>query len=216
MSTKNLNTSDEFEAYLKELRITYHFECYKENNAEACHLLGDWYAQSKMMKEAIQQYKHACEKFKYPRSCYKYGVSLLDGSEVGCETDVNKALHYTSLACEKGEPEGCWRNAQILQQLGRFSEALQGHKKYCDMLHYFSHNSCHDAGVILRSSEEVSNTPQDFKKAFEYFSKGCALGNFRACYELSSAHYFGRGTEKNVKLAKEFRQKAQELEAVKE
>lgn len=34
MSTKNLNTPDEFDAYLKELRITYHFECFKENNAE--------------------------------------------------------------------------------------------------------------------------------------------------------------------------------------
>lgn len=56
----------------------------------ACNLLGDWYAQYKMMKEAIGQYKYACEKFKYPRSCYKYGVSLLDGSDVGCETDINK------------------------------------------------------------------------------------------------------------------------------
>ncbi|XP_034255288.1 cytochrome c oxidase assembly factor 7 homolog [Thrips palmi] len=216
MSTKNLNTAEEYEAYLKELRITYHFECFKENNAEACHLLGDWYAQSNIMKEAIQQYKYACEKFNYARSCYKYGVSLLDGGDVGCETDVKKAMHFTALACEKGEPEGCWRNAQILQDQRRFPEALKGHMKYCDMLHYFSHNSCYDAGLILRSPEEITKMPQDLKKAFEYFSKGCSLGNARACFEVSSAHYFGRGTAKNTKLAKEFRDKAQGLEANRE
>lgn len=84
------------------------------------------------------------------------------------------------------------------------------------MLHYFSHNSCHDAGLILRSPEEITKVPQDFKKAFEYFNKGCQLGNFRSCYEVSSAHYFGRGTEKNENLAKQFRKRAQDLENVKE
>lgn len=40
MSTKDLSTVDEFEAYLKELRITYHFSCFKENNAEGMLLDG--------------------------------------------------------------------------------------------------------------------------------------------------------------------------------
>lgn len=80
------------------------------------------------------------------------------------------------------------------------------------MRHYFSHNSCYDAGVILRSPEEISKVPQDFKAAFDYFTKGCALGNSRSCYELSSAYHFGRGTEKNQQLAKEYRKRAQDLD----
>lgn len=211
MSTKNLNTKDEFEDYLNELRITYSFECYKENNAEACHLLGDWYAQSKMIKESIQQYKYACEKFKFARSCYKYGVSLLDGEEVECETDIKKAIHFTSVACEQGEPEGCWRNAQILQQQGMYPEALKQHKRYCDMGHYFSHNSCYDTGLILRSPEEITKVPQDFSSAFEYFMKSCSLGNFKSCYEVSAAYSMGRGVTRDRKLAASFKKKGEEI-----
>lgn len=163
-----------------------------------------------------------------------------------------QALHFTSLACEQGEPEGCWRNAQILQEEQRFPEvrcqkwlesisrlplflksmyspvqngcnsyptivhfqALQAHKKYCDMSHYFSHHSCYDAGLILRTPEVISKSPQDFTKAFQYFTKGCLLGNYRACYEVSSAYYFGRGVDKNEGLAKEFKKKAEDIESI--
>ncbi|KAJ1525217.1 hypothetical protein ONE63_010046 [Megalurothrips usitatus] len=211
MSTKDLNTADEFEAYLKELRITYSFECYKERNGEACHLLGDWYVQKKMYKEAIQHYKYACETYQFPRSCYKYGLSLLDGGNVGAETDAEKALHYTALACDKGEPEACWRNAQILQQEKMFPQALNQHMKYCDMNHYFSHHSCYNAGLILRTPQNISSVPQDFTKAFQYFTKGCNFGNFRACFEVASAYFYGRGVEKNEKLASEFRKKAKDI-----
>ncbi|KAE8742128.1 hypothetical protein FOCC_FOCC012335 [Frankliniella occidentalis] len=212
MSTKNLNTPEEYEEYLKELRITYSFECFKEENPEACHLLGDWFSQFRQPKEAIEHYKHACEKFKYPRSCYKYGVSLVDGKEVGAETDVKKALHYTSMACELGEQEGCWRNAQILQMEKMFPQALEQHLRYCDMNHYFSHNSCYDAGLILRSPEDVTSVPQDFAKAFQYFSKACNLDNFKACHEVSAAYQLGRGVEKNPSLAKEFLKKAKNIQ----
>ncbi|KAK3932039.1 Cytochrome c oxidase assembly factor 7-like protein [Frankliniella fusca] len=212
MSTKNLNTPEEYEEYLKELRITYSFECFKEDNAEACHLLGDWFSQFKQPKEAIDHYRYACEKFKYPRSCYKYGVSLVDGKEVGAETDIKKALHFTSLACELGEPEGCWRNAQILQLEKKFPEALKQHTKYCEMNHYFSHNSCYDAGLILRSPQDVTSVPQDFTKAFHFFSKSCDLLNSNACYEVSVAYKLGRGVGKDESLAKKFLQKAKDMQ----
>lgn len=61
--------------------------------------MGDWYAQFKMTKEAINLYKHACEKFQYPRSCYKYGISLLDGADVGCETDPVKVMAWIFVGC---------------------------------------------------------------------------------------------------------------------
>ena len=113
-----------------------------------------------MIKEAIFQYRHACEKYQYPRSCYKYGVSCIDGAEIGCESDIKKvrsrltyihnprcdlqsgqsynnslfihqqALHYTSRACDLGEPEGCWRNAQILQNEHRFPEVGLNYCKF--------------------------------------------------------------------------------------
>lgn len=79
------------------------------------------------------------------------------------------------------------------------------------MNHYFSHNSCYQAGLILRSKPETTSLPQDFVAAFQYFNKGCLLGNFRSCYEVGAAYEQGRGVNKDLKLAEEFRKKAEEM-----
>lgn len=82
------------------------------------------------------------------------------------------------------------------------------------MNHYFSHHSCYDAGLILRSPQEVTSVPQDLVSAFQYFSKGCSLGNFKACHEVSLAYHLGRGVEQNQVKADEFKKRAEEISSV--
>jgi TPR repeat protein len=88
-------------------------------------------------------------------------------------------------------------------------QALKQHENYCNMNHYLSHNSCYKAGLLLRQSQEITNIPQNFESAFQYFRKGCSSGNAFACYELGLAYESGRGVAKDLKLAEEFKKKAE-------
>ena len=79
----------------------------------------------------------------------------------------------------------------------------------------------HISGVLKKekagnklSTEGTSTDPNDYivlkdmKKAFEFASKACELGNMYACANLSQMYQKGDGIEKNEKKAEQLKKKA--------
>lgn len=79
--------SPEFEAeqnerkeYVKNIGIEYRYGCYEEKKPDTCHVLGEYLeAIDQAFSKALTVFRDNCETRKFPKSCYKYSMYLLQG-----------------------------------------------------------------------------------------------------------------------------------------
>ncbi|TKR95532.1 hypothetical protein L596_009686 [Steinernema carpocapsae] len=92
--------------YVKNIGIEYRFGCYEEKRPDSCQLLAEYMESiDQNKKAAFQLFKANCENRKYPKSCFKYAMYLLSGTE--CEPSLSKMIDPLKIACDAKIPQGC-------------------------------------------------------------------------------------------------------------
>ncbi|XP_064477035.1 cytochrome c oxidase assembly factor 7 homolog [Ornithodoros turicata] len=201
---------EEVKEFLENLGIEYRFECFHEKKPDGCHRLGDYMeAIKKDFEKAGQVYKRNCDENKHPKSCFKYGNYRWLGK--GCKVNETEAYKYYRTGCDAGSPEGCFAAALMLTSRDRKKPSvipkdnrlgLQLLDRACQL---GSADGCYFASAHYINGNDA--VVKDMKKAFVYTTRGCELGNMYACSNLSLMYRKGEGTEKNEKLAEEYKQK---------
>lgn len=128
----------------------------------------------------------------YIGHAYKFG----NGTRVNLET----AKEYYKLACDLEEGFGCYCLGNIYHdEKKNFKLAHDFYKKGYDLN---IANSCGDLGGLYYFGEGVR---QDYKKALEFYIKGCSLdGTSMSCAKLGVMYEFGIAIRQNNFLAKEY------------
>lgn len=146
--------------------------------------------------------------------------------------DPKQAFDYYSKGCELKDPDCCLHSGLILiskaKQVKVDRNVLKGMemlKKSCTMNNgtaCFYLSGMYISGVLKKEEKIKNPQPSDFlvqkdmKQAFEFANKACDLDNMYACANLAQMYMRGDGTEKNEKLAEQFKKKAFEMqEAIK-
>uniref|UniRef100_A0A914PUQ7 Uncharacterized protein n=1 Tax=Panagrolaimus davidi TaxID=227884 RepID=A0A914PUQ7_9BILA len=107
-------TQKERKEYVKNIGIEYRFGCYEENRGDSCHLLGEYMeAIEQNFKKSYELFRDNCEIRKYPKSCFKYSMYLLNGKE--CEPSFSKMLKPLEIACSDNLPPACRYLGNIFQ-----------------------------------------------------------------------------------------------------
>uniref|UniRef100_A0A1B6DXD8 Cytochrome c oxidase assembly factor 7 n=1 Tax=Clastoptera arizonana TaxID=38151 RepID=A0A1B6DXD8_9HEMI len=213
----DFKSAEEVQDYLKNLSIEYRFGCYKENNPEACHLLGDYLeAIDKDYKKAVKLFEKNCDSHNFPKSCLKFAnfVALGKGIE---NPDQRKALRYYNKACELGEMTACYR-AGVLTILDSGSpNSKLDCKQGLGLLEKACNNgnaeACHHLSGMYLEGFEPAKILKDMKKAHDFATKACDLNNIYSCANLSIMYKKGDGIEANMEISKKYKAKAEELKA---
>ena len=99
-------TQKERREYVQNIGIEYRFGCYEEKRGESCHLLGEYMeAIEQNFVKSFELFRDNCELRKYPKSCYKYAMYLLNGKE--CEPSFKKMIQPLEIACSDKIPPAC-------------------------------------------------------------------------------------------------------------
>ena len=205
----DLRKPEEVTDYMKNLRIEYQYQCYQEKLGDGCHRLADFYeAFKKDLPEARSIYKHACDAYKYPLSCYKH-ANYASVGKAG-EKNTDKALVDYNTGCTGGHLQSCYRAALLLQssdvQEKNFVAASQYLKNACDQNHVESCN--------LLSTYFLLGKPgikKDLPKAFSLSEKCCHAGHMYACVNVSVMYKKGDGVDKNMEKSNLYKQRAKDL-----
>jgi len=223
----DLTKEEEMKQYLDNLGTEYRFGCYSEKDPEACHLLGDYLQAIKQdHTKAAKIYEINCEDHKYGHSCHKAASYKFVGK--GCQRDVEAASALFARGCDLGWPASCL-NIGMLEQLqsdtkigpvegggiesGGVSQKEMTKTKEPDhqkALDYFK-KAC-DGGVADGCHRYASTyiggvegaVEKNMSEAFTYAMKGCELGHFESCVNVSVMYKKGEGVEANEKLFKRF------------
>ncbi|KAK2588713.1 hypothetical protein KPH14_001603 [Odynerus spinipes] len=212
----NLKDAEEVKEFLKNLHIEYKFGCYSEKNAEVCHLLADFNeAIKKDFPKAASLYKSNCDERNFPRSCSRYGDYLVVGK--GCEKNFHEAYKYMQKACDLNSESGCLHGgvlavttldleADVSVQIDKGLKMLN---KAC--LEQKSEKACYYlAGVYLKGIKD--HVEKNIKEAYKLSLKSCEYGNPYSCANVAQMHQRGEGVQKDIELAKIFRERADALE----
>ncbi|XP_038048532.1 cytochrome c oxidase assembly factor 7-like [Patiria miniata] len=207
MNNVNFKSEEEVKGYLENLETEYSYQCYREKSGEGCYRLGEFFAGIKGdLGKAASAYQASCDKYDHFVSCNKLGALHLYGK--GLDKDRKKAVDYFVKSCEGGYMTGCY-GAGVALSGGETKDpprAAAYLQRACDSDHQ---ESCFQLGSIyLQGLEAVE---KDMAKAFRYTLRSCQLGHMYGCANVSRMYKMGDGTEKDQKLADEFRAKAREL-----
>ena len=131
---------------------------------------------------------------------------------IGCEKDLKASRDYYELGCERGYMPSCFNSGLMY-----LSEKV-GNKDLPKSLDYFKKgceggdaNSCYQLSLAHLTGDR--GTPKDSTQAFQSSVKACDLGNIYACANVSQMYRKGDGTDQNMELSKQFKKKAQEMQA---
>lgn len=118
---------------------------------------------------------------------------------LGDDDDEFGALGLFEEACTAGYAEGCYRAGELLAGLSESdeedAEALALVSKGCDL--GFA-RACRDVGDELTLGE-----PRD-EEALVKFKRGCELEDAVSCLRAGFMHHIGRGTERDLPVAREW------------
>ena len=207
----DLRKPEEVKEYMSNLQIEYQFQCYKESLADGCHRLADFFeAFKKDLPKARSIYKHSCDTYRHPLSCYKHANYSLVG-KAGVK-DVAVALRDYGHGCDGGHMQSCYNAALVLQSDQIEKEDYLGAKKFLELACEKSHvESCNLlSAYYIRGKPDI---PKDMSKAFEYAKMSCDKGHIYGCANVSVMYKKGEGVELNKKLSEQYKKRAKDLYA---
>uniref|UniRef100_A0A0B7AKJ2 Beta-lactamase n=1 Tax=Arion vulgaris TaxID=1028688 RepID=A0A0B7AKJ2_9EUPU len=211
MATRSYDLTDEVQVkeYLRDIETEYQFQCLHEKQADGCHRLAEFRENIKRdVEAAVPLYKDNCDTRQYPKSCYKYGQSLLKGRGIpDNKPDYLSALKYYEKSCDLDCPEGCFVAAQLRTSNNVGTEqsiekAMPLYSKACALK---DGEACFKLSTFYLRGEFVD---KDLKRAYEFAKTSCEMDNFMACNNLSLMYRHGHGTETNSFLADQAKQRA--------
>ncbi|GIY97981.1 cytochrome c oxidase assembly factor 7 homolog [Caerostris extrusa] len=210
-------TEEEAQDYLERLGVEYKFSCFKEKNAEGCHLLGDYLeAVKKDFENAAKVYKSNCDERNYGKSCFKYGNFRYLGK--GCDRSNLAAFEHYKKACDNNFIDGCLHlGVMLTSEDSSFKEGSEKVKldypkglKYLEKACYGGKPiACYFASSLYITGKE--DIPKDRTKASKLSQIACDGGNVYACMNLSRMYKSGDGVEKNEEKANLYKEKAREI-----
>lgn len=212
----DFKNEEEVQEYLENIGTEYRFSCFKEKNAEGCHLLGDYLEALKTEYEAAAKiYKTNCDEKSYAKSCLKYATYNYLGK--GLEQNFLTAFDYSKKACELGSANGCLQAGFMLTLNDEETKnKLTVEKDFVKGLEYLE-KSCalrnakacfYASGIYMKGTEDI---PRSQLKAAELSALACDGGNIYACMNMSNMYKYGDGVEKNEKKSIEFKERAKEI-----
>ncbi len=133
------------------------------------------------------------------------GVMYLNGW--GCEKDPHKAQTYMEKAVSLKSPDAAAMLASLYSPKGEFGYNPEKEKHYLEI----ASNYGNIWALIELGNKYLSGSsslyPKDLSKAFNYIKEAADLGNKIACEYISKAYEEGLGCEKDLKRAKEYRER---------
>ena len=205
----DLRKPEEVKEYMKNLRIEYQYQCYKEELSDGCHRLADFYeAFKKDLAKARSIYKHTCDTYKYAFSCYKHANYSMLGKAGQKDIDIAMADYKTG--CDGGHGPSCYRAGLLLQSTDVETKDFVASKVFLEQGCGVNHvESCNHLGTFYLSGKP--GIPQDYKKALELMKKCCDVGHMYACANLSMMYKNGDGVERDMKMCEHYKKIAKEL-----
>ncbi|XGW10186.1 hypothetical protein V3C99_012013 [Haemonchus contortus] len=220
---------EERREYVKNLGIEYRYGCYEEKRADSCQLLGEYMeALEQNFKVAYTLFKENCEQRKYPKSCYKYAMYLLNGKE--CQPNMTKTIDPLQVACDGNLKQGCrylslvhWNGEK--HRLADSKKAEMYMKKACDLedgeacwllsTWYMGNKEKFRSAPVNETKEHdrasLGSLERNMYKALEYGIKACEMDVFQSCVNVARMYKLGDGIEKNLDEATKFMGKAREI-----
>ena len=207
--TFDLKDEEQAKEYLDTLGTEYRFQCYQEKRKDGCHRLGGFLeAFRKDFHKARLVFEKNCDD-EYGHSCFKLGSYHILGRDV--EKSPTESFKYFNKACDLGYASGC-HNAALIHESGdlvkekRFVNAANLLEKGCELNDV---PSCQLLSTYFISGKE--GVEKDMKKAFNFAKKACDGGHMYACANLSIMYRRGDGVDKNMVLALQNKERAQQL-----
>jgi TPR repeat protein len=119
----------------------------------------------------------------------------------GVPKDIMKAVHYYQIAADQGYGTSQF-NIGVIYENGRLGE--KDLVKAAQYYHLAVAQNIDRAMNNLASLYERGSggLPQDYSEAFKLYEKSAKLGYARAKYNIGLCYEFGRGTTKDLELAK--------------
>uniref|UniRef100_A0A914Z4A7 Uncharacterized protein n=1 Tax=Panagrolaimus superbus TaxID=310955 RepID=A0A914Z4A7_9BILA len=219
-------TQKERREYVKNIGIEYRFGCLEEKRGDSCHLLGEYMeAIEQNYKKSYELFRDNCEIRKYPKSCFKYAMYLLNGKE--CEPSFIKMLKPLEIACADNLPPGCrylglvnWNGVENQKPNSKKSEEAM--KKACDLedpeacwmlstWYLGSQTKFKTKGKDLDKQKQLGELEKNPERALEYGIRACEMNVPQSCANVSRMFRIGDGIPENVEKAKEYHDKAAEI-----
>lgn len=210
----------ELEKFFYNLGIEYRYSCYKEQNAEGCHLLGEYL--DVIRQEYVKSGKvlrDNCDRARYGKSCDRYGTFCFNGKGLDVP-DYGQALKYFRIGCESNHASSCYHAGRILAGTDAkvkehvtpdIHEAIRLLEKGCQLGlgdSCFSASNHHLLG-------NFGNT-KNLLKAFQLTRAGCDKDHYESCVNLLQMYKRGVGTKPDVNRAKEIKEKVDDLKKQRE
>ena len=183
----------------------------KSGNADACLLLGQWYASGKNVN---QDYQKAFDYYRlsdilgntdgtrFLALCYQEGY--------GCEKNLDQAEKLYIKSADKGNVDAAYFGLVLRYEDGTFLWNEGNYKKYLELAAAKGYGfALYDLATNYRKG--ILGYPKDNNISFSYVKKGADLGDPHCCDLLSIYYKAGIGCFKDIKKSEEYAKKAKEL-----
>lgn len=184
----------------------------KSGNADACLLLGQWYASGTNVN---QDYQKAFDCYRlsdiYGNTEGTFSLAVLYENGYGCEKDLALAEKYYIKAADRGNVIAAYHGLALRYEDGTFLWNEGNYKKYLELAASQGYGfALFDLGRNYR--EGVFGYPKDKNISFSYIKKGADLGSSNCCEMLSIYYKSGIGCFKDMEKSEEYAKKAKELD----
>jgi cytochrome c oxidase assembly factor 7 len=207
---------NELEQFFHNLGVEYRYSCYKEQNAEGCHLLGEYLDVIKQdYEKSGKVLRDNCDRFGYGKSCDRYGTYCFNGK--GQEApNYGQALKYFQIGCNSDHPISCYHAGRILagtdkkvtkQVKPRIVDAVKMLEKGCTL---GLGESCFSASNHYLFGQ--FGMSKNLSKAFELSEAGCHKNHYESCVNLQRMYKRGHGVKTDVAKANEIQEKVDDLD----
>lgn len=138
-------------------------------------------------------------------ACVGLGVSYLDDYEKNERQDIKiLAKDLLLKSCNLNSKRGCFELSSFFRDNKNL--LLKYLHKACDLKDAYS---CGFIGAFydedaVKDIEAHNVLPLDYKKAREFYNKGCELGDGMSCTNLALIYLNGRGVIVNIKKGKDY------------
>ena len=166
----------------------------EQGNKDDCNDRGVAYGVKGEFGKAFDSYKKACD-LNSSRGCSNLGFMHMNGQ--GVKKDFVLAVKYLKKGVVLGDYRIGYTNLGFIYAIGY--EKLK--KDKVKALHYFKLACDVNSDLACNSAGRIEDENSHVKKAFDYFERGCVLGNGESCLRYGIYFYFGHAVKSNKKAA---------------
>lgn len=176
-------------------------EAAEEGNLDAYNEVGECYfygnGTEQNGRKAFEWYKKAAEK---GLAAAQTNLGYCYANAVGVETDYVKSCEWLKKATDQGDADAFLNLGNRYKQgMGVKKDPVEAFRLYMEASNRGNQMGAFMAAFMLYEGDAVK---QDYKKAYELFTKCAnATNNRQARYYAGEMALFGKGTEKNLKIA---------------